>query len=137
MAKKRKKSAALPKRLAGVKIPKRVRKGPLGDFMASPAGKLVVAEMVAAAGGALMKRDLDKHPERKRALKNKAGAVGEAASDAVHSTEHAGANIALAITEAARTFGRVLRHGGDEPQAPPPRLTPGQVGAHGPAAGQA
>ena len=120
---KKKKAAGLPKRLAGVKIPKRVRKGPVGEFIASPAGKLVVAEAVAAAGGLLMKRNLDRHPERKRALKGKAGAAGEAASDAVHAAGEAGSNLTLAITEAARTFGRVLRHG-EEAQTPLHRPDP-------------
>lgn len=118
MAKKAKK-AKLPRKFAGVKIPKKVRKGPLGQFIASPAGQLVVAEIVAAAGGALMKRNLDKHPERKKALRDSAGAAEGAASDAAQAAGEAGANLTLAITEAARTFGRVLRHG-DEPESPPP-----------------
>lgn len=40
MAKKLK----LPKRIAGIKIPKTIRKGPVGEFMSSPAGQLVIAE---------------------------------------------------------------------------------------------
>jgi hypothetical protein len=39
----------LPKRIAGVKVPKSVRKGPLGELIASPAGPALIAEAVMAA----------------------------------------------------------------------------------------
>jgi hypothetical protein len=39
----------VPKRVAGVKIPKSVRKGPALQFVNSPAGKLLVAEALTAA----------------------------------------------------------------------------------------
>jgi hypothetical protein len=39
----------VPKRVAGVKIPKAVRKGPVLQFVNSPAGKLLVAEALTAA----------------------------------------------------------------------------------------
>ena len=47
MAKKLK----LPKRIAGIKIPKTIRKGSVGEFMSSPAGQLVIAEALVAAAG--------------------------------------------------------------------------------------
>lgn len=33
----------LPKRIGGVKIPKHIRRGVLGQFLASPAGQAVIA----------------------------------------------------------------------------------------------
>lgn len=42
MAKKNK--SFLPKRIAGVKVPKSVRKGRFGELMASPAGLAAIAE---------------------------------------------------------------------------------------------
>lgn len=39
----------LPKRVAGMKIPKVVRKGPLGQFLNSHAGQVIIAEAVVAA----------------------------------------------------------------------------------------
>ena len=39
----------LPKRVAGMKIPKIVRKGPLGQFLNSHAGQVILAEAVLAA----------------------------------------------------------------------------------------
>ena len=41
----------LPKRIAGVKVPKSVRKGPIMDFVNSSAGQLLLAEAVMAAVG--------------------------------------------------------------------------------------
>jgi hypothetical protein len=45
--------AKLPKRIAGVKIPKRIRKGPLGQFLCSRTGQAMVAEALVIASGAL------------------------------------------------------------------------------------
>jgi hypothetical protein len=43
----------IPKKIAGVKIPKSVRKGPVGDFLDSPGGQVLVAEAVVATLGVL------------------------------------------------------------------------------------
>jgi hypothetical protein len=42
----------LPKRVAGVKIPKVIRKGPLPAFLNSGAGQLILAEMIVAIAAA-------------------------------------------------------------------------------------
>jgi hypothetical protein len=47
MAKKMK--IKLPKRVAGVKIPKVIRKGPVGEFLNSGAGQVILAETLVAA----------------------------------------------------------------------------------------
>ena len=39
----------VPKRVAGVKIPKSVRKGPVMDFVNSSTGRLLIAEALTAA----------------------------------------------------------------------------------------
>ncbi|MDB6045932.1 MAG: hypothetical protein JWM63_4483 [Gammaproteobacteria bacterium] len=43
----------IPKRVAGVKIPRIVRKGPVAKFLNSSAGQLVLAEALVVVGGAL------------------------------------------------------------------------------------
>jgi hypothetical protein len=43
----------IPKRVAGVKIPRIVRKGPVAKFLNSSAGQLVLAEALVMVGGAL------------------------------------------------------------------------------------
>ena len=43
----------VPKRLAGIKIPRQVRKGTLGTFLNSTAGQIVLAECLLLIGGVL------------------------------------------------------------------------------------
>jgi hypothetical protein len=52
----------LPKRVAGVKIPKAVRKGPIGQFLNSSAGQLVVAQALVAVAGAFAAKEMDEPP---------------------------------------------------------------------------
>ena len=49
----------IPKRLAGVKIPKGIRKGPIGDFVKSSGGQVVLAEALLALGTYLAARRFD------------------------------------------------------------------------------
>jgi hypothetical protein len=50
------KKVKIPKKLAGVKIPKTLRKGPVGHFVNSPAGQLLIAEAIAVGIAALAAR---------------------------------------------------------------------------------
>ena len=43
----------VPKRVAGVKIPKAVRKGPVMDFVNSKSGRVLIAQALTAAVGVL------------------------------------------------------------------------------------
>jgi hypothetical protein len=47
------KKAKVPKRIAGVRIPKKIRKGPIGQFLCSRTGQAMMAEALVIAGGAL------------------------------------------------------------------------------------
>lgn len=107
MAKKRKK-ASLPKRLAGVKIPKKVRKGRLGALLASPLGQELLAGSVAVAGGALAARKAKHSPEARRL----AGRLKHAGEDRIDETEAAAGLFAHALGEAARSFAEALQSGG-------------------------
>jgi hypothetical protein len=102
----------LPKRIAGVKIPKAVRKGPVGQFLNSSAGQLLVAEALIAAGGAFVAREADGQAGAQR--------VGRSAADrttaAQHMLERGSARLSFAFGEAVRAFREALR---DEP--PPSR----------------
>lgn len=99
------KKCLLPKRIAGVKVPKSVRKGRIGEAMASPTGQAVIAEVLMAAaqaakasdakGGAATNETLVEVADRLR--ENGAGKGGKAADEA------SGA-IVFAMGEAARTF---------------------------------
>ena len=49
----------VPKRVAGVKIPKAVRKGPVVDFVNSSAGRLLIAQALTAAVAAFAVKESD------------------------------------------------------------------------------
>ena len=53
------KKLKIPKRMAGVKIPKAIRKGPVRGFLASPGGQLLVAQALVLADGILANRKID------------------------------------------------------------------------------
>jgi hypothetical protein len=132
MAKKRK--SLLPKRIAGVKVPKSVRKGAFGQLLASRTGQALLAEAIMAAGAVgVAKQASDKSDGGPRlggsvvadALRRWQG-VG---SDHGHSHGQghghrkgtaADATIAYALGEAARVFVRTLNEQRKaEPEAEP------------------
>ena len=51
------KKAKLPKTIAGVKIPKAIRRARLGKFVASPGGQKMLAEALLMAGAAVVGRE--------------------------------------------------------------------------------
>ena len=57
------KKAKIPKHIGGIRIPKSIRKGPVGEFLDSPAGQALIAQAVLAAGDALATRYPDPSPE--------------------------------------------------------------------------
>lgn len=93
MTKKSKKSV-LPKRIAGVKVPKSVRNGPIGEALASPTGQAVIAEVITAAASA-------KQGDKLVDLADRLRSSGEA--KAGKASEESGA-VVYAMGEAARTF---------------------------------
>jgi hypothetical protein len=105
MAKSRGKSKIkVPKRVAGVKIPKAVRKGPVVDFVNSSAGRLLVAQALTAAVAAFAIKQSDS-PAGERV---KAGA--KSAEDMVKQNT---ARLGFAFAEGVRAFREAL-------SSPPP-----------------
>ena len=102
-------SKTLPKKIAGVKIPRSVRKGGWGDFLTSAAGRALITEAVTAAAGAAavvakqktkglvgkVRKDI---PHKKHANKT-AAVVGATAAAGV---------LAYALSEAIRSFSEAL-----------------------------
>jgi hypothetical protein len=66
MAKKLK----VPKRIAGVKIPKAIRKGPIGDFLRSSGGQVLLAEALLAVGAYYAARRVDAKTPAGEALRH-------------------------------------------------------------------
>ena|SRR5690349_21460588 len=117
----------LPKRIAGVKVPKSVRKGPIMDFVNSSGGQLLLAEAVMAAVGLFAARQANggaagevlSHPvdSLQRAGQKVARGAGDAQDQLARST----ARLRFALEEGVRAFREALVEPGVNPQeeAPP------------------
>jgi hypothetical protein len=118
-----KKRNTVPKRIAGVKVPKSVRRG-LKDLAASQTGRTVIAEVLLAAGAALAATQAKPGSKaRKLAAKHKPeleAAVGEA----VAMGSDGKAAVAARFEEAARTFTQALRGNGHAPPEAAPEPAP-------------
>lgn len=128
--------AKIPKRVAGVKVPKAVRKGPIGQFLTSNLGKEVLAGALVAAAGAGLKHESGRDSlvgqavaKGGRALKGAGGKARHGGEQAVDQVAFAGSAVAYAVSEAAKAFTLALQVGPperEEPAAPAagPRTTP-------------
>lgn len=114
---KKKTQAFLPKRIAGVKVPKGLRKGRAGQFLASPLGVALVSEAAVAAGtwaashqgkpGSAARRFAD-HPLTSLAhLAEDARVRGAASTEALRE----------AFAAASAAFSDTLRHSADAQEA--------------------
>ena len=113
----------LPRKLAGVKVPKSVRKGAVADFLGSSAGQKLIAEVIAAAATALIvkKQSEPGSPTRKtaRRAKRKIGEVAESVGEAAPVASIGAGTLAFAFSEAGRAFREAL-HGHDRSAPEPP-----------------
>ena len=131
MARKKRKTL-LPKRIAGVKVPKSVRKGPLGQLLASRTGQALLAEAIMAAGAVGVAKQAGDKPDQ---AEQNPPLMGGVVADAFRRWQDAGGHghadqdatagsVAYALGEAARVFVRALNerradHRAAEPQPQP------------------
>jgi len=111
----------VPKRIAGVKIPKTVRKGPIVDFLNSSGGQVLIAEALLLAARSFAGKRVDpdspvgefiNHPVEKA---KEAALSGKAAAQrAGNGASEASAKLAHACEEGMRAFRAAL----GEPVAP-------------------
>lgn len=116
MSKSKKKSAkggsALPKRIAGVKVPKAVRKGRFAELLASRQGQHLIAEAILGAGALAAGMKAKDDPKVRRVAKDAKESVVQAGGDTAGAVGGASATLAFALAEAARAFAEALRNGG-------------------------
>ena len=108
----------LPKKIAGVKVPKAVRKGRLGELLASKKGQALVAEAVMAAGAIAGAKKLKDDPQARGAVADTGRSLKHAGREAGYDASALTATLAYALGEAARSFADALRHdpGEDHPR---------------------
>lgn len=126
----------VPKRVAGVKIPKAVRKGPVLQFVNSSAGKLLVAEALTAALGIFAyKQAADgtgekikmKAQDAQEALRNNTARLTHAFGEGVRAFREA-------LSEPAPMANRVEDDVGDDEEAVQEAVIPAKKNPRRPAA---
>jgi hypothetical protein len=82
------KTIKIPRKLAGVKIPKTLRKGPIGQFVSSPAGQLLIAEAIAVTIAALATRRTATGEPAAAVLGHRAAEFGAQTRDSMLDASH-------------------------------------------------
>ncbi len=135
----------IPKRVAGMKIPKSIRKGPLKAFVNSSAGQVLLAEALIAAAGLFAVRRINdedtgevlRHPLD--SLQRAGQRVGARMGDPGEVFHRNSARLQFAMGEAVRAFREALAEpsevmpvGAEEPDAGKKknRGAPDQTSAH-------
>jgi hypothetical protein len=102
----------VPKRLAGVKIPKAVRKGPVMEFVNSKAGRMLIAEALTAAIGVLAVKQAS--PETRDEAVDKVKGTARDTRDAVARST---ARLSYAFGEAITAFRTALAAPDEPPES--------------------
>ncbi len=110
-AKTKKKKNLLPKRIAGVKVPKTARRGRFGELLASRQGQTLLAEALLGAGAIAAGMKAKDNPKVRRAAHDMKHQLSDAGHRASEDATVATSTLAYALGEAARTFADALRHG--------------------------
>ena len=134
MAKKGKKSkGVIPKRIAGVKVPKAVRKGRFGELLASRTGQAVIAKAILGAGAVAAGMKARSSPKVRNLARGAKDRIGDTSREATRDVGEAGSALAYALGEAARTFAEALRDGDHRLRdREPDRSAPGEDKGRGP-----
>jgi hypothetical protein len=118
MGKKRKGlKGVIPKKIAGVKVPKAVRSGRFGELLASKTGQAVIAQAILGAGAVATGFKAKDDPKVREAAKDAKHKVADTAGDAAGAAGDMTATLAFALGEAARSFADALKRHGGEPRS--------------------
>jgi hypothetical protein len=102
----------VPKRLAGVKIPKAVRKGPVMDFVNSKSGRILIAQALTAAIGVLAYTQVS--PETRERVRGKIKGGADESTDLL---KRNAARLSFALGEAVTAFRTSLQQPSGAPDA--------------------
>ena len=114
---KKKKTSKFPKRIAGVKVPKPLRRS-LNDVLASKLGRDIVADALVAAGAALLGSQTSRGSPTRRFLRDHGPHhLADDARDVGGGLNSSRQAFAYALGEASRTFAEALHRGKAEADA--------------------
>jgi hypothetical protein len=100
----------LPKRIAGIKIPKGIRKGPVMKFLNTPPGQVVLAQALLVIGGAFA---VEKSHDDDGAL-HPVDALKGARRDIGKRADFAGTKLTRAFAAAAHAFRDAMESEGEQ-----------------------
>jgi len=95
----------IPKKVAGFKIPRTLRKSPVSEFLNSTAGRMLIAEAVAIGVAALLMRRNHKGERTGAVLANRVAEFGSASQDGMRRTSDRLASAMHAGLDAFRKAG--------------------------------
>ena len=98
----------VPKRIAGVKIPKKVRKSRFGKLLASPQGQALVAEALSAAAALAGGATMVKQSGKDSAIGHVADTIGRKLKGAAADAQVTGAGAAASADVTAHRFAHAL-----------------------------
>ncbi|HEX2561977.1 hypothetical protein [Phenylobacterium sp.] len=111
MAKKKSKKGSLPKRIAGVKVPKRVRRD-LNGLLSSKLGRTIIADVLVAAGAAMVGTQAKQNSKTRQFLHDHPpGEAPAAVRDGAGAAASGSSALAFALGEASRSFIDALHRG--------------------------
>jgi hypothetical protein len=117
------KTKKVPKKIAGVKVPKALRRG-LRDLAASQTGRTVLVEALAAAGAALAATQAAPASPTRKLARKEAPKVAAAGEELKARAAEARSAAVTALEDAARSFTEALRRrdvlDSTPPQTPAP-----------------
>ena len=121
MAKKKK--SALPKRIAGMKVPKALRKGRAARFLASPAGIALLSEAAVAAGAVVAGKQAPKGSIARKLVDHPLAGLSDLTDDAKVRGKESAEALRGAFAAASVAFADALRSSADALDPAPKKPT--------------
>ena len=118
--KKSRKTLKVPKRIAGLKIPKTVRKGPVVDFLNSSGGQVLIAEALLLAARSFAGKRVDPDSPVGEFINHPVEKAKEAAVSGKAAAQWAGNGASAKLVHAFEEGMRAFRAALGEPVAPGP-----------------
>lgn len=107
------KKNTLPKRIAGVKVPKALRKGRAGRFLASPVGLALVSDAILAAGTVAAAKQAKPGSATRRLADHPLASLAQLRDDARQRGEESTEALRGAFAAASVAFADALRSSAD------------------------
>lgn len=113
MSNKKNKKSLLPKRLGGVKVPRALRKGRAGRFLASPLGVALISDALVTAGVVAIGKEAKPGSAARRFADHPMASLAHLGDEARSKGEHSAEQLKAAFAAASAAFAEALRASAD------------------------